>query len=109
MNNEKLSKKEIKETFEDIQFCLQKLENHAKACKKPQDVGFNCIALGLTHNSFGFSDSTSKFFNFCVGDSMGLISMLCTIIELLDSQGVQKEIILDFINNNINPNEHFDM
>lgn len=109
MKIEKMTEKEIRETFEDIQFCLKKLEEHAKACNDPKDVGFNVIAFGLTHNSFGLSSKKDKYFNFCVSDSMGLISVLCTIIEILDSQGMSKEIILDFINNNINPNEHFDL
>lgn len=109
MKNEKMTKKEIRETFEDIQFCLKKLENHAHACKNPNDVGMTVLCIGATLNEIGFSDRDQKYFNFAVGDSVGLMAGICTMIEMLDQQGVSKSTVIDFINHCMNIDEDFEL
>lgn len=104
-----MTKQEIRETFEDIQFCLKKLEEHARACDDPSQVGFIALAFGMTLNESGFSDNKSKFFNFGIGDTFGLLSAFCTMIDILDNNGIPKETLLEYVNNMCDPDEHFDL
>lgn len=109
MKNEKMTKKEIRETFEDIQFCLKKLEDHSHSCENPNEVGMVLLCFGSTLNEIGFADRNQKYFNFAVGDPIGLMSGICTMIEMLNQQGVPKSTVIDFINHCMNPEEDFEL
>lgn len=81
-NKNSMTKQEIRETFEDIQFCFNKLHVNAYANNNdPTSVGYCVTAFGLTLNNEGLADENSKFFNMCIGDIDGVMTNLSLMIK----------------------------
>lgn len=81
MKNKRMTKQEIRETFEDLEFCFDKL--HRNALSDPDNIKYCITAFGITLDNNGFAEDNGKCFNMCIGDLDGVLANLSLIIETL--------------------------